>query len=146
MSNKEEKTKEITLTELAQEMRQGFATVRKELRDEISGVRQEISELREYVDQGFKTMDGKVDGIDERLATMVTKTHLDIRFDKLLAATFTEDQKESILDTINLVNNQLDASVLGQQSITLTRSEYDALINVAHLPNRFLNRGAVEVD
>ncbi|MGH7261400.1 MAG: hypothetical protein ACREI9_12085 [Nitrospiraceae bacterium] len=77
---------------------------------------------------------------------MVTKTHLNIRLDKLEVATVTEDQKESILDTINLVNNQLDASVLGEESIILTRSEYDALIDVAHLPNRFLTPGAVEVD
>jgi len=78
---------------------------------------------------------------------MVTKTHLDIRFEKIEGGLFTEDEKKSVLDTVNLINDHWAEDETGERYITLTRSEYDVLLDVAHLPNRFLTRrGAAEVD
>lgn len=146
MSDKEDK-QEVTLTELAAEMRSGFTALRQEMRGGFTALRDEISGVREYARQGFETMSEKVDEVDKNMTeTMVTKLYLDTRLEKIEAGMFTEDQKKSMLDTMTLVNNQLEANVLGKESITLTRSEYDALIDAVQLPNRFVGHGTVEVD
>jgi hypothetical protein len=110
MSNN--KQKEMTIAELAKEMREGFNTMRQEIRSEV---KEELSHMKGYVQQGFEAMNENIGGVEKRLT------------DKIEAfedRTFSPDKKESILDTVKLVNDRLADNVVGRTDITLTRLEY----------------------
>jgi hypothetical protein len=132
MSNNNQK--EMTISELAQEMREGFKTMRQEIRSEV---KEELSHMKGYVQQGFEAMNENIGGVEKRLT------------DKIEAfedRTFSPDEKESILDTVKLINDRLADNVVGRMDITLTREEYDMLMESARLPNRFLKPEMIEVE
>jgi hypothetical protein len=132
MSNNNQK--EMTISELAQEMREGFKTMRQEIRSEV---KEELSHMKGYVQQGFEAMNENIGGVEKRLT------------DKIEAfedRTFSPDEKESILDTVKLVNDRLADNVVGRMDITLTREEYDMLMESVRLPNRFLKPEMIEVE
>jgi DNA-binding MurR/RpiR family transcriptional regulator len=132
MSNN--KQREMTIAELAKEMREGFNTMRQEIRSEM---KEELSHMKEYVQQGFEAMNENIGGVEKRLT------------DKIEAfedRTFSPDEKESILDTVKLINDRLADNVVGRMDITLTREEYDMLMESVRLPNRFLKPEMIEVE
>jgi hypothetical protein len=59
---------------------------------------------------------------------------------------FTPDEKKSLFDTIKLVNDRLADNMVGRMDITLTREEYDTLMESVRLPNRFLKLEMIEVE
>jgi hypothetical protein len=59
---------------------------------------------------------------------------------------FTPDEKKSLFDTVKLVNDRLADNVVGRMDITLTRLEYDMLMESVRLPNRFLKPEMIEVE
>jgi hypothetical protein len=132
MSNNNQK--EMTIAELAKEMREGFKTMRQEIRSEM---KEELSHMKEHVQQGFETMNENIGGVEKRLT------------DKIEAfedRTFSPDEKESILDTVNLINDRWGEDETGTKHITLTREEYDILMESVRLPNRFLKPEMIEVE
>jgi hypothetical protein len=132
MSNNNQK--EMTIAELAKEMREGFKTMHQEIRSEM---KEELSHMKEYVQQGFEAMNENIGGVEKRLT------------DKIEAfedRTFSPDEKESILDTVKLINDRLADNVVGRMDITLTREEYDMLMESVRLPNRFLKPEMIEVE
>jgi hypothetical protein len=132
MSNN--KQKEMTIAELAKEMREGFNTMRQEIRSEV---KEELSHMKGYVQQGFEAMNENIGGVEKRLT------------DKIEAfedRTFSPDEKESILDTVNLINDRWGEDETGTKHITLTREEYDMLMESVRLPNRFLKPEMIEVE
>jgi hypothetical protein len=132
MSN--DNQKEMTIAELAKEMREGFKEMRQEIRSEV---KEELSKTKEYVQQGFEAMNENIGGVEKRLT------------DKIEAfedRTFSPDEKESILDTVKLVNDRLVDNVVGRTDITLTRLEYDMLMQSVRLPNRFVKPATIEVE
>jgi hypothetical protein len=135
MSNSNQK--EMAISELAQEMRSGFQAVR----EEVSGVRKEmrekISGLENYMRQGFELMDAKIDAVDQKI---------EHKIGFLQEGLFTPDEKKSLFDTVKLVNDRLADNVVGRMDITLTRPEYDMLMESVRLPNRFLKPEMIEVE
>jgi hypothetical protein len=53
---------------------------------------------------------------------------------------------KSLFDTVKLVNDRLADNVVGRMDITLTREEYDMLMESVRLPNRFLKLEMIEVE
>lgn len=95
---------------------------------------------------GFQSMSDKVDIVDGRLEH-VERDVKEVRSDieDLTIGMFTSMEKESILGTMRHIDRRLEHEVHGN-SIPLTRPEYDALTDTAHLPNRFLKSAAVEME
>jgi hypothetical protein len=58
----------------------------------------------------------------------------------------TPDEKKSLFDTVKLVNGRLADNVVGRMDITLTREEYDMLMESVRLPDRFLKSEMIEVE
>jgi hypothetical protein len=146
MSNNNQK--EMTITELAKEMREGFKEMRQEMgaefkavREEVSGVRKEmrekISGLESSMRQGFELMDAKIDAVDQKI---------EHKIEFLQEGLFTPDEKKNLFDTVKLVNDRLADNVVGRMDITLTRLEYDMLMESVRLPNRFLKPEMIEVE
>ena len=132
MSNNNQK--EMTIAELAKEMREGFKTMRQEIRSEV---KEELSHMKGYVQQGFEAMNENIGGVEKRLT---------YKIEAFEDRTFSPDEKESILDTVKLVNDRLADNVVGRMDITLTREEYDMLMESVRLPNRFLKPEMIEVE
>jgi hypothetical protein len=78
-------------------------------------------------------VDERMDGMEERMANLTQEVRS--RFDKV------ELRLDSLEESVGAMSRALDTitegDVLGKEHITLTRPEYDALVTVAHLPNRF---------
>lgn len=49
----------------------------------------------------------------------------------------TEDEKESLLATSKLYNEEFRNKTIGENSIALTRNEYDEVQKLAGFPHRF---------
>jgi hypothetical protein len=60
--------------------------------------------------------------------------------------TFSPDEKESTLDTVKLINDRWGEDEIGKGYITLTRPEYDMLMESVRLPNRSLKPEMIEVE
>lgn len=110
-----------TIEGLAQEMRAGFQTA------------------REFSQQGFETLNTKIDMIDENKPD---KSDVDIKFEKMMEVinerTFTPDEKESMLGVARFIDKRLEEEARGENNIPLTRPEYDAVVEEVDLPNRFI--------
>jgi len=50
---------------------------------------------------------------------------------------FTPDEKESLLNMVDHMNERLENDALGKSDIALTRPEYDVTADTAGFPNRF---------
>lgn len=83
-------------------------TDKQEILEAISAIGEDLTEFKAEVRSGFE-------GIDRRLVSLEDKG----------------DGIEKSLDEI------LDGNVLGKNHITLTRPEYDTMVESLHLPNRF---------
>ena len=124
----------MTIAELAKEMREGFNTMRQEIRSEV---KEELSHMKGYVQQGFEAMNENIGGVEKRLT------------DKIEAfedRTFSPDEKESILDTVNLINDRWDEDEAGTKHIILTREEYEAASRVQGFPNRFVRIPLIDIE
>ncbi len=133
-NNNQNNQKEMTILELAQEMRNGFKEMRQEIRSEV---KEEISKMKGYVQQGFEAMNENIGGVEKRLT------------DKIEAfedRTFSPDEKESILDTVKLVNDRWDEDETGTKHITLTREEYEAASRAQGFPNRFVGIPLIDIE
>jgi hypothetical protein len=115
-------------------MRRKDWVVPEEIRSEV---KEELSKTKEYVQQGFEAMNENIGGVEKRLTDKI-----EVFEDR----TFSPDEKESILDTVKLVNDHLADNVVGRTDITLTRLEYDMLMQSVRLPNRFLKPETIEVE
>jgi hypothetical protein len=80
----------------------------------------------------------------QRLMPLIKSIEHKIEF--LQGGLFTPDEKKSLFDTVNLVNDRLADNVVGRMDITLTRPEYDMLMASVRLPNRFLKPEMIEVE
>lgn len=113
--------KPMTIEDLAQEMRAGFQAA------------------HEYSQQGFETLNAKIDLIDENKPD---KGDVDIKFEKMMEVmnerTFTPEEKESMLSTARFIDKRLEEEARGENNIPLTRPEYDTVTEKADLPNRFI--------
>jgi hypothetical protein len=68
------------------------------------------------------------------------------RFDDLEKAAFTSQEKEEVLAMVRHYDKWLEAETKGKDRITLTRSEYDNLMESVRLPNRFVKLETIEVE
>lgn len=155
--NQEEK-KDITLAELATEMRSGFRAVNEKisklderftglenkvtkLDERFAGLENKVTKLDTYTRGAIETLNTKIDTVEQNLSEK-------IRFEvsRLEDRTFSPDEKDSIMDTVKLVNDQLDANVLGKESITLSREEYDAASRAQGFPSRFERIAEIAVE
>jgi hypothetical protein len=130
MSNNNQK--EMTISELAQEMRNGFKEMREKfsgVENRVSGIEKRLGALESYMRQGFELMDAKIDAVDQKI---------EHKIEFLQEGLFTHDEKKSLFNTVKLVNDHLADNVVGRMDITLTREEYDMLMESVRLPNRFL--------
>ncbi len=128
------------MTELAQEMRRGFQEMREKfsgVENRVSGIEKRLGGLESYMRQGFELMDAKIDAVDQKL---------EHKIEFLQEGLFTPDEKKSLFDTVKLVNDRLADNVVGRMDITLTREEYDMLMESVRLPNRFLKPEMIEVE
>jgi hypothetical protein len=138
--NNQKETKEITMTELAQEMRKGFQEMREKfssVENRVSGMEKRLGGLETYTRQGFELMNAKIDAVDQKI---------EHKIEFLQEGLFTPDEKKSLFDTVKLVNDRLADNVVGGTDITLTRLEYDMLMESVRLPNRFLKLEMIEVE
>jgi hypothetical protein len=118
-------------------MREGFKDTAK--RFEGMDRRFESIEGRfEAVDQQFLDIAQLVESIARNLADFQQEVKESVRelrgdVNELSKGMFTPDEKKSILDTVELINDRLADDVLGKGSITLTRPEYDTLTESVRL-------------
>ena len=82
-------------------------------------------------------MDAKIDAVDQKI---------EHKIEFLQEGLFTPDEKKSLFDTVKLVNDRLADNVVRRTDITLTREEYDILMESVRLPNRFLKPEMIEVE
>jgi hypothetical protein len=130
----------MTISELAQEMRKGFQEMRERfsgVETRVSGIEKRLGGLETYMRQGFELMDAKIDAVDQKI---------EHKIEFLQEGLFTPDEKKSLFDTVKLVNDRLADNVVGRMDITLTRPEYDILMESVRLPNRFLKPEMIEVE
>jgi hypothetical protein len=80
----------------------------------------------------------------QKLMPLIKSIEHNIEF--LQEGLFTPDEKKSLFDTVKLVNDRLADNVVGRMDITLTRPEYDMLMESVRLPNRFLKPKIIEVE
>lgn len=156
--NNQEEKRDITITELATEMRSGFTAVNEKLSklderfaglenkvtkldERFAGLENKVTKLDTYTRGAIETLNTKIDTVEQNLSEK-------IRFEisRLEDRTFSPDEKDSIMDTVKLVNDQLDANMLGKGSITLTREEYDATARVGGFPSRFERLAEIAVE
>jgi hypothetical protein len=138
--NNQKEAKEITMTELAQEMRKGFQEMREKfssVENRVSGMEKRLGGLETYTRQGFELMNAKIDAVDQKI---------EHKIEFLQEGLFTPDEKKSLFDTVKLVNDRLADNVVGRTDITLTRLEYDMLMESVRLPNRFLKPEMIDVE
>ena len=102
----------------------------------LVSLQEKVTAFQENVEQRFQRIED----------TVVTKTYLDIRLEKIEAGAFTPDEKKSVLDTVKLINDRWGEDETGTKHITLTREEYDMLMESVRLPNRFLKPEMIEVE
>jgi hypothetical protein len=132
MSNNNQK--EMTIAELAKEMHEGFKTMRQEIRSEV---KEERSHMKEYVQQGFEAMNENIGGVEKRLT---------YKIEAFEDRTFSPDEKESILDTVKLINDHWGEGESGKGHITLTREEYEAASQAQGFPNRFIGVPLIDIE
>lgn len=118
--------KSMTIEDLAQEMRAGFAVA------------------REFTQQGFETLNAKIDLIDEaKLDKTDFDSKIDAKFEKMMEMvnerTFTPDEKESMLSVARFIDKRLEEGARGENNIPLTRPEYNAVVEEVGFPNRFVS-------
>jgi hypothetical protein len=123
------KHKEMTITELAEEMREGFAAVR----EQFNIVHKDLQFIHERVG-GLET--------EFREFRKEARDH----FDDLEKAAFNSQEKEEVLAMVRHYDKWLEAETKGKDRITLTRSEYDNLMESVRLPNRFVKLETIEVE
>jgi hypothetical protein len=99
--------------------------------------REKISGLESYMRQGFELMNAKIDAVDQKI---------EHKIEFLQEGLFTPDEKKSLFDTVKLVNDRLADNGVRRMDITLTRPEYDMLMESVRLPNRFLKPEMIEVE
>jgi hypothetical protein len=92
---------------------------------------------------GYVALEGRGEGMEEVSALLAQG--VEVRADDA-EGLFTPDEKKSLFDTVKLVNYRLADNVVGRMDITLTRLEYDMLMESVHLPNRFLKPEMIEVE
>ena len=109
----------------------------------LVSLQEKVTAFQENVEQRFDKIEGRLDRAEE---AEITKTYLDIRLEKIEAGTFTPDEKKSVLDTVKLINDRWGEDETGTKHITLTREEYDMLMESVRLPNRFLRPEMIEVE
>src|SRR5439155_20619607 len=109
----------------------------------LVSLQEKVTAFQENVEQRFDKIEGRLDRAEE---AEITKTYLDIRLEKIEAGTFTPDEKKSVLDTVKLINYRWGEDETGTKHITLTREEYDMLMESVRLPNRFLKPEMIEVE
>jgi predicted nuclease with TOPRIM domain len=161
MSENKQQEKAMTITDLAQEMREGF----KEMRAEFKRVDQrfermdqrftQIDQRFELVDQrfdrndqrvgqGFEALSVKIDTVEEEARAF--RTEVMARFSDLEKGLFTEEEKEKVMAMVRHYDHWLEHDTLGTNRITLTREEYDAASFARGFRNRFDNLEAIMVE
>jgi hypothetical protein len=133
MSKNNQAEKEMTITDLAQEMREGF----KEMRAQFKRVNQRV-------DQGFEVLSLKIDTVEEEARAFRTETMA--QFKDLEKGLFTEEEKEKVIVMARHYDHWLEDDTLGTKRITLTREEYDAASFARRFQNRFDNLEAIMVE
>jgi molecular chaperone DnaK (HSP70) len=123
------KQKEMTITELAEEMREGFAAVR----EQFNIVHKEMRFIHE-----------RVGGLETEFREFRKEAR--DRFDDLEKGLFTEEEKEQMLAMVRHYERWLEEETKGKDRITLTRPEYDTIIESVRLPNRFVKPETIEVE
>jgi hypothetical protein len=92
-----------------------------------------IGALAAHVDGRFDAMESRMDGMEERIDTLTKEVRSG--FEKLdTRLSGVEDEVKAISVTLD---KQLEDNALGKDHITLTRKEYDVVVDTVHLPNRF---------
>ena len=109
----------------------------------LVSLQEKVTAFQKNVEQRFDKIEGRLDRAEE---AEITKTYLDIRLEKIEAGAFTPDEKRSVLDTVKLINDRWGEDETGTKHITLTREEYDMLMESVRLPNRFLKPEMIEVE
>ena len=102
----------------------------------LVSLQEKVTAFQENVEQRFQRIED----------TVVTKTYLDIRLEKIEAGAFTPDEKKSVLDTVKLINDRWGEDETGTKHITLTREEYEAASRVQGFPNRFVGIPVVDIE
>jgi hypothetical protein len=137
------KQKEMTITELAEEMREGFAAVREQFKI--------VQEQFVVVHKEIRFIHERVGGLEERVGGLQTefrefRKEARDRFDDLEKGLFTEEEKEQMLAMVRHYDRWLEEDTTGKSRITLTREEYDGLMESVRLPNRFVKLETIEVE
>jgi hypothetical protein len=130
MSDKNQKeSKEITIAELAEEMHEGFKGIAKRF---------------EGIDERFMGLTEIVESIARNLADFQRDTKETLT--DLTKGLFTEQEKEEVLAMVRHYDQWLVEDAKGEKRITLTRPEYDTLMESVRLPNRFVKLPTLEME
>ena len=121
--------REMTIAELAQEMREGFTAVR----EQFNIVHKDLQFIHE-----------RMDGLETEFREFRKETR--DRSDDLEKGAFTSQEKEEMLVMVRHYDKWLEAETKGKDRITLTRPEYDTLMESVRLPNRFLQPAMIEME
>lgn len=121
--------KEMTIAELAEEMREGFTAVREQFN---------------IVHKDLRFIHERVDGLETEFREFRKETR--DRFDDLEKGAFTSQEKEEVLAMVRHYDKWLEAETKGKDRITLTRSEYDSLMESVRLLNRVVKLETIEVE
>ena len=119
----------MTIAELAQEMREGFTAVREQFN---------------IVHKDLRFIYKRMGGLETEFREFRKETR--DRFDDLEKGAFTSQEKEEVLAMVRHYDKWLEAETKGKNRITLTRPEYDTIIESVRLPNRFVRLETIEVE
>jgi hypothetical protein len=154
MSKNNQGEKEMTITDLAQEMREGFKEMRAEFKrvdqrfermdQRFTQIDQRFELIDQRVDQGFEVLSLKIDTVEEEARAF--RTEVMARFSDLEKGLFTEEEKEKVMAMVRHYDHWLEHDTLGTNRITLTREEYDAASFARGFRNRFDNLEAIMVE
>ena len=119
--------------------------VRTELTGKIDDVRTNLigkigavkTELNDKMDAGFAFLQEQAVGTRTELNAMSSRVDgLHSRMTQLELGAFTEEEKKEMLSNIRHYNKGLRSDARGEKQITLTREEYNRLVEIGGLPNR----------
>ena len=119
----------MTIAELTQEMREGFTAVREQFN---------------IVHKDLRFIHERMDGLETEFREFRKETR--DRSDDLEKGAFTSQEKEEMLVMVRHYDKWLEAETKGKDRITLTRPEYDTLMESVRLPNRFLQPAMIEME
>lgn len=120
---------------------------KKEILEAIGALAAHVDERLDGVDKRLGIVEVRLDGVDKRMGSF--EDHLGSLAQEMRSGfadvnTRLDTLEENLAALSATFDKQLEDNVLGRDNITLSRHEYDVLIEAHDLPNKYATPSAAE--